>query len=98
RKAARPSLSSSAAGVASGAGKPARRISPWPGWQDGSMARPRVLYVYSRDNTFTRIDRQVLAERYEVVDYFQYGLRPRLRELWRGVRSCDLVVGWFASW
>jgi glycosyltransferase involved in cell wall biosynthesis len=58
----------------------------------------RVLYVYSRRNTFTRIDREALAERHEVVDYFQYGVRPRPAELWRGVRGCDVVVGWFASW
>ena len=58
----------------------------------------RVLYVHSRRNTFTRIDREALAERHEVVDYLQPGFRPRPLELWRGVRSCDLVVGWFASW
>lgn len=58
----------------------------------------RVLYVISRDNTFTRIDREALAERHEVVDYFQYGVRPRPAELWRKLRSCDVVVGWFASW
>ncbi len=58
----------------------------------------RVLYVISRDNTFTRIDREALAERHEVVDYFQYGVRPRPAELWRKLRACDVVVGWFASW
>jgi glycosyltransferase involved in cell wall biosynthesis len=58
----------------------------------------RVLYVYSRDNTFTRIDREALAERFEVEDYFQPGARPRLTELVRKVRACDVVFGWFASW
>ena len=43
----------------------------------------RVLYVYSLRNTFTRIDREALAERYEVEEYFQPGARPRLRELRR---------------
>jgi len=58
----------------------------------------RVLYVYSRRNTFTRIDREALAERHEVTDYFQEGFRPRPAELWRKLGECDLVVGWFASW
>lgn len=58
----------------------------------------RVLYVISRRNTFTAIDRRALAERHEVVEHLQPGFRPRPLELWRGVRSCDLVVGWFASW
>ena len=58
----------------------------------------RVLYVISRDNTFTRIDREALSERHEVIDYLQEGARPRLGELWREVGRCDVVVGWFASW
>ena len=58
----------------------------------------RILYVISRRNTFTRIDRDALGERHEVVDYYQPGFRPNPIELWRGVRSADLVFGWFASW
>jgi glycosyltransferase involved in cell wall biosynthesis len=58
----------------------------------------RILYVHSRRNTFTRIDREALAERHEVVDYLQAGFRPRPAELWKAVGECDAVVGWFASW
>ncbi len=58
----------------------------------------RILYVHSRRNTFTRIDRDALAERHEVVDYFQESFRPRPAELWRKVGECDAIVGWFASW
>jgi len=58
----------------------------------------RILYVHSRRNTFTRIDRDALSERHQVVDYLQPGLRPRPAELWRAVGECDLVFGWFASW
>jgi len=58
----------------------------------------RVLFVYSRRNTFTRIDREALAERFEVEDYFQDGPLPRLGELVAKLRRCDVVFGWFASW
>jgi glycosyltransferase involved in cell wall biosynthesis len=58
----------------------------------------RVLYVYSRRNTFTRIDREALAQRFEVEEYFQRGPRPRPIELWRKLRRCDVVFGWHASW
>ena len=58
----------------------------------------RVLYVISRRNTFTAIDRAALEERHEVVEYLQPGPRPRPAELWRALGSVDAVVGWFASW
>lgn len=58
----------------------------------------RVLYVYSRKTTFTRIDRDALAERFEVEEYFQDGPLPRLGELTSKLRRCDVVFGWFASW
>jgi glycosyltransferase involved in cell wall biosynthesis len=58
----------------------------------------RVLYVHSRRNTFTDIDRTALAERFEVIDYYQPGLRPRPLELVSKLRRADVVFGWFASW
>ena len=58
----------------------------------------RVLVVYSGLNTFTRLDRDALAERFEVEEYLQPGARPRLRELVPKLRRCDVVFGWFASW
>jgi glycosyltransferase involved in cell wall biosynthesis len=58
----------------------------------------RVLYVISRRNTFTAIDRAALEERHEVIEYLQPGVKPRPAELWRAVGRADVVVGWFASW
>ncbi|MEO8092468.1 MAG: glycosyltransferase family 4 protein [bacterium] len=58
----------------------------------------RVLFVYSRRNTFTRIDREALEGRFEVEEYLQQGARPRLRELIAKLRRSDVVFGWFASW
>jgi glycosyltransferase involved in cell wall biosynthesis len=64
----------------------------------GYAAVERVLYVISRRNTFTSIDRKALEERYDVVEYYQPGFRPRPVELWRKLRRCDVVFGWFAAW
>ena len=68
------------------------------GAQQTRRPMARILYVHSRRNTFTRIDRDALEERHEVVDYLQEGFKPRPVELWRKVGECDAVVGWFASW
>ena len=57
-----------------------------------------VLYVVPRRNTFTDIDGQVLAERFEVAEYYQPGLRPRVFEIIGKLRRSDVVVAWFASW
>jgi len=62
------------------------------------VARPRVLYAYTHENTFTRIDRDALAAAFEVEEYRQPGAVPRVPELVRKLRRCDVVFGWFASW
>ena len=58
----------------------------------------RVLYVSGRKNTFTRIDREILEDAFEVEEYFQPGALPRPAELLRKLRRCDVVFGWAASW
>jgi glycosyltransferase involved in cell wall biosynthesis len=58
----------------------------------------RVLLAYSRPARFVTIDRDLLAERYEIVEYAQPRPLPRLLAAWRGVRAADVVVCWFASW
>ncbi len=58
----------------------------------------RVLYVHSRKASFVAIDRDILAERFEVEDLYQPGRRPNLAKALSGVRRADLVFGWFASW
>lgn len=60
--------------------------------------RPRILYVHSRKASFVAIDREILAERYEVEDLYQPGRMPDLRRLIPAVLRADLVFGWFASW
>ncbi|MEA2365734.1 MAG: hypothetical protein QOI32_1246, partial [Thermoleophilaceae bacterium] len=62
------------------------------------MSRPRLLYVHSRRASFVAIDREILAERYEVEDLYQPGRWPNLLAVVRGVLRADVVFGWFASW
>lgn len=57
-----------------------------------------VLLAYSRPARFVVIDRDLLAERYNVVEYAQPRPWPRPLAAWRGVRTADAVVCWFASW
>jgi glycosyltransferase involved in cell wall biosynthesis len=58
----------------------------------------RILYVHSRKASFVAIDREILAERFEIEDLYQPGRLPDLPKVVRGVLRADLVFGWFASW
>jgi glycosyltransferase involved in cell wall biosynthesis len=62
------------------------------------VKRKRLLFVHSRKASFVAIDRDILAERFEVDDLFQPGRVPNLAKVVRGVLRADLVFGWFASW
>jgi glycosyltransferase involved in cell wall biosynthesis len=58
----------------------------------------KILYVHSRKASFVALDRDILAERFEVEDLYQPGRWPNPAKIVRGVRNADLVFGWFASW
>jgi glycosyltransferase involved in cell wall biosynthesis len=73
-----------------------RPAMPWEVTANTSTLR--VLYVVSRWNTFTKIDRDVLAERFALVEYYQPRPWPKLRELVLKLRQCDVVFAWFSSW
>jgi glycosyltransferase involved in cell wall biosynthesis len=62
------------------------------------VSRRRILYVHSRKASFVAIDRDILAERYEVEDLFQPGRVANPVRVIRGVLRADVVFGWFASW
>jgi glycosyltransferase involved in cell wall biosynthesis len=62
------------------------------------VSRRRLLYVHSRKASFVAIDRDILAERYEVEDLYQPGRLPNPLRVVRGVLRADVVFGWFASW
>lgn len=63
-----------------------------------SRALARILFVHPVNPSFIRIDRDALAERWEVEDLHQPGRVPKLWRGIRGVLSADVVVGWWASW
>jgi glycosyltransferase involved in cell wall biosynthesis len=58
----------------------------------------RLLYVHSRKASFVAIDREILAERFEIDDLYQPGRVPNPFRLIRGVLRANVVFGWFASW
>jgi glycosyltransferase involved in cell wall biosynthesis len=62
------------------------------------VSRKRVLFVHSRKASFVAIDREILAERYEVEDLYQPGRWPNPIRVIGGVVRADVVFGWFASW
>ena len=62
------------------------------------MSRRRILYVHSRRASFVAIDREILAERYEIEDLYQPGRWANPLKVIRGVLRSDVVFGWFASW
>jgi glycosyltransferase involved in cell wall biosynthesis len=58
----------------------------------------RLLYVHSRKASFVAIDREILAEHFEIEDLYQPGRVPDVPKVIGAVRRADLVFGWFASW
>lgn len=60
--------------------------------------KKRLLYVHSRKASFVAIDREILAQEYEIEDLYQPGRVPNLARVVAGVARADVVFGWFASW
>ena len=66
---------------------PARAVRVAPRLRRGEGARGRVkriLYVHSRKASFVAIDREILAERYEIEDLYQPGRVPRVDRVVQG--------------
>jgi glycosyltransferase involved in cell wall biosynthesis len=58
----------------------------------------RILFVHNRPASFIALDRSLLAERHEIRDWYQPSHWANPLSVLRAVRSCDVVVGWWASW
>lgn len=64
----------------------------------GCCPAVRILYVHPRKRSFIAIDRELLAERWEIRDWYQPGRWPNIPRLVPAVLRSDLVFAWFASW
>jgi glycosyltransferase involved in cell wall biosynthesis len=62
------------------------------------VSRKRILYVHSRQASFIAIDREILADRFELEDLYQPGRLPNPIAVIGGVLRADLVFAWFANW
>lgn len=59
----------------------------------------RVFFVHTGNETFTKIDRELLSETFEVIDFHAARKFPAdFLRYWRGVNQSDVVFCWFASW
>jgi glycosyltransferase involved in cell wall biosynthesis len=59
----------------------------------------RVFFVHTGNETFTKIDRELLSEMFEVMDFHAARKFPvDFLRYWRGVHQSDVVFCWFASW
>jgi len=62
------------------------------------FAKKQILFVHPRKASFIELDRELLAERWEIVDLYQPGRWSNPVKVAAAVRGCDGVVGWWASW
>ncbi len=59
----------------------------------------RIFFVHTGNETFTKIDRDLLSKSFEVEDFHAAKKFPaEFLKYWRGVKQCDAVFCWFASW
>jgi glycosyltransferase involved in cell wall biosynthesis len=58
-----------------------------------------ILFLHSAEETFVRLDRDLLGSFANVLDLHVPSKFPvRLSRYWNGIRHADLVFCWFASW
>jgi len=58
----------------------------------------KILFVYNHPDPFILIDREILADKWDVVDWHHSGRFLNFYRLIHQIKKCDLVFGWFASW
>lgn len=58
----------------------------------------KILFVHNALQSFVRTDRDLLRERWTVIERFERKPGPRMVSTIREVARCDLVFCWFASW
>ena len=60
---------------------------------------PKILFVHSSNETFVKLDRELLINSFELCDLYVPRKFPVSFGLyWRSVRKSDVIFCWFASW
>lgn len=62
------------------------------------MAGPTLLFVHTTGASFIKLDRELLAERHEVIDWHPARKLGNPVRLVRELRRADAVVSWWATW
>jgi glycosyltransferase involved in cell wall biosynthesis len=61
--------------------------------------QPKILLVHTGNETFVKLDRDILSTFANVHDYYARRKFPfELSRCWQGVKDSDAVFCWFASW
>ena len=59
----------------------------------------RIFFIHSGNETFVKLDRDILSEFAIVQDFYAARKFPnRFLAYWHGVKKSDIVFCWFASW
>jgi glycosyltransferase involved in cell wall biosynthesis len=59
----------------------------------------KILFVHSSDETFVKLDRELLGASFELIDLYLARKFPHnLIQYWRGINEADILFCWFASW
>ncbi len=66
--------------------------------QAATQKNLKILFVHNGPQRFVVIDRDLLAERYTVREWFVKSKRINPIATLRAVMGCDVVFCWFASW
>ena len=55
--------------------------------------QPKILFVHSSDETFVKLDRELLSVSFEVHDFYAARKFPaHLIQYWRGVNDADVLI------
>ena len=60
---------------------------------------PKILFVHSSNETFVKLDRELLINSFALCDLYAPRKFPvDFRLYWRSIRKSDIIFCWFASW
>ena len=60
---------------------------------------PKILLLHSGNESFVKLDEEILNTSFEVQDFFvQHKFPASFFDYWNGINQADAVFCWFASW